>query len=202
MVFTRFLKDSNSDGIGVQIIDESVGKDEFVSDYYEGIYTVVSYGYSFFDVTFIPNFERKTDLWHQHGLFDYEEEDITSSQEARLLTSTDNRYAITPDANRAGTKQDFTVPLTSEQEANIKLDRLDLKDFTERTIYYVTPRDFYTFRGELVTLKSEKSMTNLDLINLKEILDFSFMRFILDKIIPVKKLQELEEKADIDLIKV
>ncbi len=195
MGFTRFLKDSDPNGIGVHIIDESVSEDIDLVDYYEGIYSIRSYG-SFFDVTFIPEFKRKTDLWYQDQPCEYE--DVNSSQEARLLTAIDREYSVTPDAEKAGTKQKFVIPLTSEREAEIREWRLKPEDFIHRTIYYVTPREFYTFRGEIITILTERNMGHLDLINLKEILDFSFIQFILKNVMPSEKLELLWKKAGID----
>lgn len=199
MGFTRFLKGSDPKGVGVQIVEESTEQDFDISDYYEGIYNINSYGSYFFDVTFIPQFERKNDLWYQHELFEYE--DVSTDREARLLIATDRSYSVTPDVNRAGTKQEFIIPLTPEQEADLKIDRLNPKDFTHKTIYYVSYRDFYTFRGEIVTIKSERNMATLDLINIREISDFSFIQFILNNIVPPEKLEELQEKAGIDFVK-
>lgn len=196
MGFTRFLPGSDSHGIGIKIIDTSVDKESSISDYYEGIYEVIGYSYPFFSVAFIPSFNRKTNVWYQHNLFEYE--DAKSRQEARLLIATDSTYSITPDAEKAGTKQKFNVALTPEQEEDIKLDRLDPEEFTHRTIYYVTPREFYTFRGEIITILTERHMGQLDLINLKEILDFSFIQFILKNVVPSEKLELLLKKAGID----
>ncbi len=197
MGFTRFLKGSSDQGIGIQIIDESTSEALEIADYYQGIYRVNSYTHSFFDVTFIPEFKRQTDSWYRHELGGYK--DVNSCQEARLLNATEAEFSVTPDALKAGTKEEFNILLTPEQEEYIKIDRLDPKEFTHRTIYYVTPREFSTFRGEIITILTERDMGQLDLINLKEILDFSFIQFILNKIVTAQELAEFQAKEAINL---
>ncbi len=200
MGFTRFIKGSSDKGIGIQIIDESTNEDLEVADYYQGIYRVNSYTHSFFDVTFIPEFQRKTNSWYRHNLGG--ESEINSSQKARLITATEADFSVTPDELKAGTKEEFNILLTPEQEEYIKIDRLDPKEFTHRTIYYVTPREFSTFRGEIITIITEKDMGQLDLINLRDILDFSFIQFILNNIVNPQELKEFQEQYSINLVKI
>lgn len=93
----------------------------------------------------------------------------------------------------------FIIPLTPEREAELKEWRLKPEDVIHRTIYYVSPRDFYTFRREIITIITEKDMGHLDLINLREIIDFSFIQFIINNVVNSVKLEELKEKTGIDL---
>lgn len=197
MGFTNFIKGSDPNDIGVQITEESTDKDLDIADYYKGIYSINSYGSYFFDVTFIPQFERDNYLWYEHKLFEYE--DVNSIKEARLLIATDSKHSVTPDVEKAGTRQEFIIPLTPEREAELKEWRLKPEDVIHRTIYYVSPRDFYTFRREIITIITEKDMGHLDLINLREIIDFSFIQFIINNVVNSVKLEELKEKTGIDL---
>ena len=195
MGFVGFKKGSDPNGIGVQLIDESINEDIDVADFYQGIYTIRSYTRSFFDITFIPEFERKNNSWYLDRPCEYE--DISSFQEACLLTAIDSKCSVTIDVEKAGTKQEFIIPLTSEKEAELREWRLNPKDATQRIIYYVSPRDFYTFRGEIVTITTEQTITHHNLINLSEILNFSFIQFIINNVVSNERLEILKQEFGI-----
>ena len=197
MGFVGFKKGSDPNGIGIQFIDESINEDIDVADFYQGIYTIRSYTNSLFDITFIPEFERKNKSWYLNKPCEYE--NISSFQEARLLTAIDSKCSVTIDEEKSGTKQEFIVPLTSEREAELREWRLNPKEASRRTIYYVLPRDFYTFRGEIVTITTEQTITHHNLINLSEILNFSFIQFILNNVVSDERLKTLEQEVGIKI---
>lgn len=185
-----------SDDIKVAIFEETRNQDLEVSDYFTGIYEVISHG--FFDVTFIPKFKRENDLWYLSAPNDFDE--INSNEEARLITASVGRHIVTPDAFIAGTKQKFFTPPLYKAEEEYFDSSPDKQEY--QSIYYVTSNEFYTFRGELATIVAERETGLRHLINIKELLEFSFIQFILYNVITDKKLEQLKKKAGINLIEV
>ena len=173
-----------SDEVIVAIFEETRNQDLEVSDYFTGIYEVISHG--FFDVIFIPEFKRKNKDWYLDVPTDFDK--VDSNEEARLITASISQHIVTPDSLLTGTKQKFfTPPLFNSKEQYAEF--ASTKE--EQILYFVNPKEFYTFRGELATIVAERETGFRHPIVINELLDFSFIQFILNNIVLSGKLQNL-----------
>ena len=164
------------DDLRVVIFEETQNQERDVSDYFDGIYEVISHG--LFDVTFIPQFFRVTNSWYLNAPRDFS--DVGSNEEARLIMASVSKCIVTPDNCLAGTKEQFFTPPVDEVSEKYSDD--PLQDSDCQTIHYVTPREFYTFRGELATIIAEQETGFRHPIRLDELQEFSFLQFILNHI--------------------
>lgn len=166
----------------VHVTNELWNNEQDIAPFYEGIYSVSINGYS--AATFIPQFERKNDLWYLDALEDSDE--IISCDEARLDTATIQERSITPCLEKAGSIETFSTKIASEYFNPLNKDNL-----IYHTIYYVTPKEFHTFRGELATV-AEKTMGVHSYVELEELKDFKFVKFVLTNIVSDEKLKKIK----------
>lgn len=166
----------------VHITNELWNNEQNIAPFYEGIYSVSINGYS--AATFIPEFERKNDLWYLDTLEDLD--NIISCDEARLDTATIEERSITPCLERAGSIETFSTKISPEYFNPLNKDNLN-----HHTVYYVTPKEFHTFRGELATV-AEKTIGVHNYIELEELKDFEFVKFILTNIVTTEKLEKIK----------
>ena len=160
----------------IHVIDEYKEHEENITGGYSGMYSIVINDSII--ITFIPEFKRYTDKWYLNLPESILEDDDYDAQEARIVRAVNSRVSITPSTEQAGTKEVFSLPIQFEHPAltNEKLDK--------RTIYYVKPEDFYTFRGELATVSEIASENNL--VEINELKDFEFIKFILSNVVEIE----------------
>lgn len=165
-----------SEQLKIHVIDEYKKHEENIIGGYSGMYSVVIN--DSIVVTFIPEFKRHTDKWYLNLPEPILENDDYDAQEARIVRAVNSLISITPSIEKARTKEVFSLPTQFEHLA------LTNEKLYERTIYYVKPEDFYTFRGELATV-SETALGN-NLAKISELKDFEFIKFILANVIEIK----------------
>lgn len=153
-----------------------------IADFFEGIYQATTAGIHF-DVKFVPQFKRSSNKWFLNTPDFFE--DVTSKQEARLMTASDYTHTVAPSINRAGTKETFLVPPLPENDPVIH-------GLDNKTVYYVTPKNFYTFRGELATV-AEKTIGIHRYVEFDEVSQLSFIKFILNNIMTSDQLEKIKE---------
>ena len=153
-----------------------------IADFFEGIYQATTAGIHF-DVKFVPQFKRSSNKWFLNTPDFFE--DVTSKQEARLMTASNYTHTVTPSINRAGTKESFLVPPLPENDPV-------MRKLANKTVYYVTPKEFYTFRGELATV-AEKTIGIHHYVEFDEVSRLSFVKFILNNIMTSDQLEKIKE---------
>jgi hypothetical protein len=126
-----------SNDVKVAIFEETRNQDLEVSDYFTGIYEVISHG--FFDVIFVPEFKRENNLWYLSAPKDFNE--VNSNEEARLITASVGKHIVTPDSFLAGTKQKFFTPILYKAEE--KYFDSSVYDQEDQLVYYVTSKGLF-----------------------------------------------------------
>lgn len=140
--------------------------DQRVAHFYEGIYLVIL-NFSV-EVSFVPEIDRSAVPWGQELPDDID--DPRSESEARWVSLSSSKYAVTPDPSRAG-RDEVVSPSGSAGPGNV--------------IFYVAREQFDVFATELSRLSTEfagihdsRSVSELKGL---EVVDFLLRRVIVSK---------------------
>lgn len=162
-----------------------------VSHWYTGIYTA-TLNFTI-EIAFVPRVNRKYTAWPP--VLPDSADTVVSQQEARIVSLLLYHYSITPDALRAGQYEILPDPIREKLIKQGELEELEnYSGDVPRVIFYITPDEWRLARRELYTVSCKYPNWRDDTPRVSQLMDLSFARLILDRIIPSGYLTNYELK--------